>query len=137
MIHLIKDILAAASAEIFYEKLFSIVSRQYALHKFYNPAIMQALMILKHHDIKKNILKLFHADLKEDSTSHLKDLLYEQEKRDQTMQNVMKRQYMNDNENISLNIIVNSMFIYLNSNLINIKKVRAQKRLHSARNLIL
>ena len=31
---------------------------------------------------------------------------------------------MNDDENINLNIIVSSMFIYLNSNLINIKKVK-------------
>ena len=120
MTRLIRDILTAASAEISYKKLFSIASRQYASHKFYNPAIMRALMILKHHDIKKNILKLFHANLKKDSTSHSKDLLYEQEKRDQAMQNAMRRQYMNDDENINLNITVSSMFIYLNSNLINI-----------------
>ena len=44
----------------------------------------------------------------------------------------MRRQYMNDDENTSLNIIVSSMFIYLNSNLINIKKIRIQQRLHFA-----
>ena len=120
MTHLIKDILAVASAEVFCEKLFSIASRQYVSHKFYNSATMRALMILKHHDIRKNILKLFHADLEENSTSHSKNLLYKQEKRDQAIQNAMKRQYMNDDENTSLNIIVSSMFIYLNSNLINI-----------------
>ena len=52
MIYLIKDILAAASVEIFYKKLFFIVLRQYVSHKFYNFAIMQTFMILKHHDIK-------------------------------------------------------------------------------------
>ena len=134
MTRLAKDILTAAPAEIFCKKLFFIASRQYASHKFYNSAIMRALMILKHHDIKENILKLFHADLKKDNTSHSKNLFYEQEKRNQAMQNAMKRQYMNDDENISLNITVNSMFIYLNLNLINIKKIRTQKRLHSARN---
>ena len=36
------------------------------------------------------------------------------------MQNIMKRQYMNNDENINFNIIVSLMFIYLNSNLINI-----------------
>ena len=40
------------------------------------------------------------------------------------MQNIIKQQYMNDDENTSLNIIVNLMFIYLNSNLINIKKIK-------------
>ena len=120
MIRLIKNILTAASVEVSCEKLFFIASRQYVSHKFYNFAIMRALMILKHHDIKENILKLFHADLEKDSTSHSKDLLYEQKKRDQAMQNAMKRQYINDDENTSLNIIVSSMFIYLNSNLINI-----------------
>ena len=39
----------------------------------------------------------------------------------------MKQQYINDDENINLNIIVSSMFIYLNSNLINIKKIKIQK----------
>ena len=124
MICLIKNILTAAFAEVFYKKLFFIASRQYVSHKFYNSAIMRALMILKHHDIKENILKLFHANLKKDSTSHSKNFLYEQEKRDQIMQNVMRQQFMNNDENINFNIIVSSMFIYLNSNLINIKKVK-------------
>ena len=120
MIRLTKNILTAAFAEIFYKELFFIASRQYVSHKFYNSVIMQAFMILKHHDIKENILELSHANLKKNSISHSKNLLYEQKKRDQTMQNIMKRQYMNDNENINFNIIVSSMFIYLNSNLINI-----------------
>ena len=90
MIYLIKNILAVASAEVFCKKLFFIVSRQYVSHKFYNSAIMRTLMILKHHDIKENILELFHANLEKDSISHSKNLLYEQEKKDQTIQNVMK-----------------------------------------------
>ena len=52
------------------------------MHKFYNSATMRALMILRHHDIKENILELFYADLKKDSINHLKDLFYEQKERD-------------------------------------------------------
>ena len=77
MIRLTRDILTVAFAEISCEKLFSIVSHQYVSQKFYNSIIMRALMILKHYDIRKNILKLFHANLKENSTSFSKDLLYE------------------------------------------------------------
>ena len=120
MARLARDILAAAPAGVSCEELFSIASRQYASHKFYNPATMRALMILRHHDIRENILELFHADLEEDSTSHPEDLLYEQEERDQAMQDAMGRQYMDDDEDTSLNITVSSMFIYLNSNLVNI-----------------
>ena len=80
LIRLTKNILTIASAEVFYEKLFFIASRQCASHKFYNFAIMQIIMMLKHYDIKKNILELFHANLKEDNISLSKDLLYEQEK---------------------------------------------------------
>ena len=43
---------------------------------------------------------------------------------------------MNDDESINFNKIVNLMFIYLNSNLINIKKIRAQKQLHFVQNSI-
>ena len=77
-----KDILIVISAEVFCEKLFFIASRQYTSHKFSNSAIIQAFMMLKHYDIRENILKLFHANLKENSTSFSKDLLYEQEKQD-------------------------------------------------------
>ena len=42
---------------------------------------MQTFMILKHYNVRKNILKFFHADLKEDSISHSKDLFYKQEKK--------------------------------------------------------
>ena len=76
MICLTRDILTVASAEVFCKKLFFIASRQYASHKFYNSAIMQALMMLKHHNIRKNILELFYTNLKEDSMNFSKDLLY-------------------------------------------------------------
>ena len=75
---------------------------------------MQALMMLKHHDIKENILELFHTNLKEDSTSLSKDLLYEQEKQDQTMKNAMRQQYINNDKDVDLNIAVSLIFIYLN-----------------------
>ena len=114
MIRLIKNILTVAFAEISCKKFFFILSRQYVLHKFYNFAIMQALMMLRHHDIQENILELSHANLEENSISFSKDLLYEQEKRDQTMKNAIKRQYMNDNKNVDLNIIVSLIFICLN-----------------------
>ena len=80
MTHLTRDILIIASAKVFCKKLFFLASRQYALHKFYNFVIMQALIMLKYYNIRENILKLFHANLKEDSTSFLKNLLYEQKK---------------------------------------------------------
>ena len=90
MIRLTRNVLTVASAEVSCKKLFFIVLRQYVSHKFYNLAIIRAFMMLKHHDIEENILKLFHANLKENSTSFSKDLLYEQEKRDQIMKNAMR-----------------------------------------------
>ena len=79
---LTKNILTVASAEVFCKKLLFIALRWYDLHKFYNFAIIQALIMLKYYDVRKNILKLFHTNLKEDNTSFSKDLLYKQEKRD-------------------------------------------------------
>ena len=111
---MIKNILIVTSAEVSCEKLFFIASRQYALHKFCNFAIIQTFMMLKHHNIRENNLKLFYANLKEDSTKLLKDLLYEQEKQDQTMKNIIRRQYINNNKNINLNIIISLIFICLN-----------------------
>ena len=114
MTRLTKDLLIAASAEISYKKLFFNALHQYVSYKFYIFAIMKALIMLKHYDIRENILELFHANLKEDNISFSKDLLYEQEKRKQAIKNATRRQYINDNENVDLNIAVNLIFIYLN-----------------------
>ena len=60
MTRIAKNVLVFISINVSCERLFSIVSRQYAQHKTYFSIIIRALMIIRHHDIKKNDFERFH-----------------------------------------------------------------------------
>ena len=60
MTRIVKNVLVFISINVSCERLFSIVSRQYAQHKTYFSIIIRALMIIRHHDVKENDFERFH-----------------------------------------------------------------------------
>ena len=59
MTRIVKNVLVFISINILYERLFSIVSRQYAQYKIYFSIIIRTLMIIRYHDIKKKRFRAF------------------------------------------------------------------------------
>lgn len=104
MTRIVKDVLSVSSFDVANERLFSIASRIYDVHKSYHFVIIKVKMITRQYDYKKNELKSLHdtqSNLKEKKERSKQELQKKIDIRNEALQNELDSYISDVNESAS------------------------------------
>jgi hypothetical protein len=104
MTRIIKNVLNVSSSDVVNERLFSITSKIYDVHKSYHFVIIKIKMIIRQYDYKENELKSLHdtqSNLKEKEERFKQELQKKIDIRNEALQNEFDSYISDVNENAS------------------------------------